>query len=230
MLSVRTEPVEVPAQRPTPRHPCPTHARHSCPPPSSFLRRQESRGQGASVRPEGNRRGNGRVLGNPTNNHRRSPTAPRRGDSRRPVTLQRHNHPDTAPLPPRPAHRYLFPMDNNRQGLGQGLANTLLTVWVLVCMARIEESVGFGPQQLGSASAGHKKFSICSCNATRQLQIRIPLEHSSATPHRDANRRFPCLKVQDVALVVNVQRSRRPRQTGHRDDVPRDGVDEPRAH
>ena len=44
-------------------------------------------------------------------------------------------------------------------------------------MARINERVRFGPQQQGWLPSGII-FSICSCNVTPQLQIRIPLGSS----------------------------------------------------
>ena len=55
-------------------------------------------------------------------------------------------------------------------------------------MPRIEERVRFGPQQQGLVIPRHKNFSTCSCNATPQLQIRIPGGSPPATTGHRTNR------------------------------------------
>ncbi len=166
----------------------PTPLRHSC-------EGRNPEGQGASVRPEGNRRGNGRRVGHPL--HQPTPIHPL--PSRPPVGAIRESpvpvplphDPATTPFPPSPAPRYPPPMAHARNLLEQPLAPTV----------RIEERVRYGSPTAGIcfntaerswigfvAAMRHRQYKAIARTRFPQLRRARTTSVSPATTPRENNR------------------------------------------
>ena len=103
-------------------------------------------------------------------------------------------HPATTPWPPRPDPRHPTPMQCDIPNINPSPPTAPSGP---TPHAPIEERERFGAQQQGLVIPRHKNFSTCSCNATPQLQIRIPggsppsydgPSHKSPKPHPEAPR------------------------------------------